>query len=266
MALKNLTENEMVEVSSAWVDPKRGRGAIEAHAVLAALLPNIEAVHAVLLTGDAPRGDEARDKLRAGLYEQAVALDHTHDRKGRGAFNLLGALADLSDDPAESESLLALRRTLFPDDNLAVLAASWKGEAGNARRVHEKVLGDKTHAAALKAIPLTGRRTLLDGVREFVGAGQRLGAVEDQRVALGEPTAGTDVRSGRFKARNRWIAIGNNLVRLVDDVLELDATARHALLGALEDVEARADARASARRHAEAAADSVKPDDGGVPG
>jgi hypothetical protein len=30
MAVKNLTDDEMVEVSSAWVDPQRGRGALEA--------------------------------------------------------------------------------------------------------------------------------------------------------------------------------------------------------------------------------------------
>jgi hypothetical protein len=263
MALKNLTDNEMVEVSSAWVDPKRGRGALEAHPLLAALLPSVEAAHAGLLAGDGPRGgDEARDKERAGLYAQGVALDQRHDRKGRGAFNLLSALADLSDDPSEAEALLSLRQAVFPEGNLSVLAASWKGEAGNARRVHDKVLGDKAHVAALKAVPLTGRRTLLDGVRDFVGAGQKLGVLEDQRVALGEPLASTDARSGRAKARNRWIAVGNNLVRLVDDLLELDATERHALLGALSDAEARADARALARRPVEDAGDPVKPIEG----
>jgi hypothetical protein len=185
MALKNLTENEMVEVSSAWLDPQRGGAALDAYPLLAALRPAVQRAHEGLLAGDGERGDAARDKERSGLYERGVALDQRHDRKGRGAFNLLGALADLSDDPAEAGSLLALQRALFPDGNLAVLAASWKGEAGNARRVRQQVLGDKATGAALKAIPTAGRRTLLDAVRDFVGAGEALGGVEDQRVALG---------------------------------------------------------------------------------
>ncbi len=258
MALKNLTDNEMLELSSAWIDPNRRRPALEAQPLLAAMLPSIEAAHAGLLAGDGPTGDDAREKERAALYEQGVTLDQRHDRKGRGAFTLLTALVDLSDDPAEAESLLALRHALFPDDNLAVLSASWKGEAGNARRVREKVLGDKALTALLKAIPLMGRHTLLDGVKDFVGAAEKLGAVEDRRVALEEP-ATPDARSGRVKARNRWIAVSNSLVHLVDDLLELEPTARRALLGATTDAEGKADARALGRRPAEVVAEPVKP-------
>ena len=260
MALKNLTENEMVEVSSAWLDPKRGGAALDAYPLLAALRPAVQRAHEGLLAGDGERGDAARDKERSGLYERGVALDQRHDRKGRGAFNLLGALADLSDDPAEAGSLLALQRALFPDGNLAVLAASWKGEAGNARRVRQQVLGDKATGAALKAIPTAGRRTLLDAVRDFVGAGEALGGVEDQRVALGGGAATEgDTRSSRARARNRWIAVGNSLVNIVDGLLELEGDERRALLGGLTDAAARADARALARRPAEVAADPVKP-------
>jgi hypothetical protein len=265
MALKNLTENEMIELSSAWLDPERAGGALATYPLLAALRPAIKLAHDGLLTGDGAPADATRDKERTRLYEQGVALDQRHDRKGRGVFNLLTALSDLTDDPGQAEVLLALRHALFPDDNLAVLAASWKGEAGNARRVREKVLGDKAASASLKAIPTNGKHTALDEVRAFVGAAEALGALEDQRAALGDAgTAGVDTRAARAKARNRWIAVGNSLVSLADDMLELDGDARRALLGGVSDAEKKADARALARRPVEAA--PVKPEGGTVEG
>lgn len=48
-------------------------------------------------------------------------------------------------------------------------------------------------------------------------------------------------------------------MNIVDGLLELEGDERRALLGGLTDAEARADARALARRPAEAAADPVKP-------
>ena len=44
MALKNLTENEMVEVSSAWLDPQRGGAALDAYPLLAALRSAVQGI------------------------------------------------------------------------------------------------------------------------------------------------------------------------------------------------------------------------------
>lgn len=264
MGLKNLTDGEMIDVSAAWLDPARTRPALEKHPLTAALLPSLEEAHTGLVADDAPPADDDRAKERARLYQQGVGLDQRHDRKGRGVFNLLTALADLTDDPDDAAGYLATRDAVFPEKNLTILAASWRSEAGNARRVHDNVLADRGHAAALRAIPLPGKGTLLDAARAFARAGLDLGVVEDQRVALEQPAATpSDARSGRVSARNRWITVANTLVRLVDEVLQLQGAARHAILGSVTAVEARADARALARRPSEPDApdDPAPPDD-----
>lgn len=248
--LKNLTDDEMIEASGAFLAKDRKRPLLERLPLLAAMLPSLEAAHEGLLASDGAPADDGHDAERARLYKEGVATDARHDRKGGGVFHLLTALSMLTDDADDAAALLALRRRLFPDDNLMVLKASWRGEAGNALRITTKVLVDREVTGALKAIPLGARRTLLDSVREFTEAGARLGEIEDQRdalqkaaVAQSEPAA-----PSRMSLRNRWVSVVGTMVQLVDDVLRLEGSARDQLLGALEAVEAKADARVLARR------------------
>lgn len=248
MALKNLTDNEMVALSAAWVDAKRARGLLEAQPMLAGLLPAIDEAHAALLAAGGAKTETAEERERAALYQECVALDQRHDRVGRGVFQLLGALADLSDDPDEAAALLATRTKLFPENSLAVLSATWKGQAGNAHRLKETVLSDPEIKAALKAIPLSNKRTLLDGARAFVDAGLELGRLDDRRTSLTDASVKADGRAQRGTARNRWIALGNTLVHLIDDVIGLTGAERHAVIGALVETEAKADARAASRQ------------------
>lgn len=249
MTLRNLNDGEMIEVSGAWIDARRGRHAFEAIPLLAALLPSVIEAHSGLVAAGAPKADDGREAERQKLYVEGTALDQRHDRKGRGVFNLLGALADLTDDPEEAARFAALQRAIFPDGTLSVLKASWRGEAGNALAVKERVLDDRDLSAALKAIPLPGRATLLDRTREFVDAGRKLGGIEDRRAVLNAPTTeATPTKSGTVSARNRWCSVVGTAVRLADDVLGLDATTRHALFGALDEVERKADARELGRR------------------
>lgn len=255
MTLRNLEDGEMIATTATWTDKARGRGVFETYPLLAAMLPSVDEAHDLLLTLEPAPGASDREQERTLLYQQGVVLDQRHDRKGRGVFNLLGALADLSDDADEAAQLLALRKRLFVDDNLKVLKATWSGEAGNAQRLHTHVLSDKEVTAALKAVPLPGKRTLLDGTKEFVTAGLQLGALEDKRTALAAPLseAATQAPSTTgAAARNRWISVVGTVVRLVDDVLRLPPAERHALLGGLDAAERKADARALARRGNEA--------------
>ncbi len=252
MTLKNLTDGEMIDVTGAWVDARRGRPAFEAIPLLAALLPSVLEVHTGMLGSRAPKTDDGREAERAKLYTDGVAMDQRHDRKGRGSFNLIGALIDLTDDPAEAEQLAALRTAIFPDGTLNVLKASWRGEAGNALSVKERVLDDRDKAAGLKAIPLPGKGTLLDRVREFVEAGRKLGAIEDRRAELNAPpTEPAPVKGSTIAARNRWCSVVGTAVHLADNVLGLDEKTRYSLFGVLDEVERKADARELARRPTE---------------
>lgn len=252
MTLKNLTDGEMIDVTGAWVDAKRGRPAFEAIPLLAALLPSVLEAHNGLVSADTPKVDDGREAQRQKLYADGVAMDQRHDRKGRGAFNLLGALIDMTDDPVEVEQFTAMRKALFPDGTLNVLKASWRGEAGNALSVKERVLDDRDKTAELKEIPLPGHKTLLDRVREFVEAGRKLGAIEDRRAELNAPTTeATPVKGNSFAARARWCSVVATAVHLADNVLGLDEKTRYTLFGALDDAERKADARELARRPAE---------------
>ena len=254
--LNTMTDDEMTEATGAFLAKDRKRPMLERYPLLAAMLPALTEAHEGVLVGEVARGDEAREAERARLYKEGVDTDARHDRKGAGVFHLVGALAMLTDDEERRAELLALRKRIFPDDNLAVLKASWRGEAGNALRLQNKVLSDDEVVASLKDIPIGERRTLHHAVREFVAAGTRLGALEDQRLALAqaedEPTV--TAPSSRMAARNRWVSVVGTMVTLVDDVLRLDAAARRELLGALEEAERKADVRAATRRANEAKA------------
>ncbi len=180
-------------------------------------------------------------------------------------FHLLGALAMLTDDEARRAELLALRKRIFPEDNLKVLKSSWRGEAGNAIKVQDRVLSHKETVASLKGIAIGEERTLHHAVREFVAAGEQLGVLEDERLALAqaadEPAA--EAPSSRMAARNRWVSVVGTVVTLVDDVLRLDAgAARQELLGALEEAERKADVRAATRRANEAKAAEPEGEEG----
>ena len=262
--LSVMTDDEMTEATGAFLAKDRKRPLLERYPLLAAMIPALTEAHEGVLAGDPPRGDEVREAERARLYKKGVDTDARHDRKGAGVFHLLGALAMLTDDEGRRVELLALRKRIFPEDNLTVLKASWRGEAGNALRLRDKVLSDAEVVASLKDIPIGEKRTLHHAVREFVAAGAQLGALEDQRLALAQAEDGPAVTapSTRTAARNRWVSVVGTMVSLVDDVLRLDAAARRELLGALEEAERKADVRAATRR-ANEAKDAAPADDGG---
>jgi hypothetical protein len=255
----------MIEATGAFLAKDRKRAQLERYPLLTAMVPALTEAHEGMLAGEKAREADEREAARARLYQEGVATDARHDRKGAGAFHLLGAMAMLTDDPARETELLDLRRKLFPEDNLKVLKTTWRGEAGNALRLREKVLCDEPAVATMRAIPTGDGRTLLDAVNDFVAAGERLGAIEDRRLALAPTDGPAPATSTRLTARNRWVNVVSTMVLLVDDVLRLDAAARAQLLGGLEEAERKADARAAARRAANAKADKKDEPDADAP-
>lgn len=265
--LNAMTDDEMTEATGAFLAQDRKRPMLERYPLLAAMLPSLTEAHEGMLASEAPRGDEAREAERAALYKKGVDLDARHDRKGAGVFHLLGALAMLTDDEARRAELLALRKRIFPEDNLKVLKSSWRGEAGNAIKVQDRVLSPKDAVASLKGIAIGEERTLHHAVREFVAAGKELGVLEDQRLALAQKDDEPgEAPSSRMAARNRWVSVVGTVVTLVDDVLRLDTGARQELLGALEEAERKADVRAATRRANEAKAAEPEGEEGAAGG
>jgi hypothetical protein len=199
MALKWLTAEEMVAISAAWVmADQAGRAAIEKTPLLAALLPNLEKVHAAIV---ALRSKEA-PRLRA-ISQKETEVDAKHDALVRGMVGTLTMLAPVSDD---REELLDIRDKLFPD-GLGHTKLSYRGEAGHVAVVAKQL--DDTMKARLKAIAVH-KKTMLDLALVWIEAGTQLGQLEEEKARLAEasPSLGAETHS----ARTAWIRLAKALM------------------------------------------------------
>jgi hypothetical protein len=235
MAYKDLSTPTMVTLTGAWLDAEQLRPAVEALPQAGALLPSLERAHDGLL-GTQRTGEKAVGALRI-LQEKEIALDDRHDRKAKGAFGVLGAFAELADDPADKAAYLALRGRLFPH-GVKVIQWSYVDEAGEAELVEQRLT--KEDRALLKALPVPGG-TLLDEHRARVKAALELGALEKERAALtAEAAADPAVSSGDVvRARNAWIRAVRAFVAVLG-LEEIDDAARERILLPLTKAEAKA--------------------------
>lgn len=248
MAEMNLTTEEMLGVSAAWIDPKRLRHSLEAIPLLAAMLPEIERAHSALARSMAVPRDVAKQRALSLLHERGVEADALHDRKARGVFKILDGLVDLADDPDEGVGYEVLRRLLFPTDDLSVAKASWKVEATHGGRLRALLAQRPEHVAALRAIPLP-RGSLYYETQQWLEAAAELACIEDERARVESATAPEDIPPGdTAAARDRWIAVAKALVSNTMVAGGVDDAARRTILGGYRDVEARADVRALQRR------------------
>ncbi|WP_438024055.1 hypothetical protein [Sorangium sp. So ce233] len=265
MGYRNLSPQAMVNISGPWLDPEQDRKAFTSLPLLAPLLPAVEEAHDRIRTTQR-LGSSLQQQSKA-LMERALALDATHDRKLRGAYNYLGALAEMTDDPAFAAAILDLRDRLAPA-GLKAISRSYGDQAGDAKLLRSRL--DDASEKLLKKLK-TPEGPLAQVVDAWVAAALELEKVEAQReqLALSAP-ANTDGATPRevLNARNAWIRV----VRAVETNLALEkaATAEIAerLLGRLRRESARADRRAR-KGGAEAAAepapagDAVRPIDAG---
>lgn len=251
MALKSLTLNEMVHVTQSMLHGESpARALLGGSALLEPLLPLLEAAHARVLAV-APRPEDPR---RAALAAEAVALDQVHDAVVGSLSRLLTALAELADD---GPRYLHLRDRLLPQGVAGATQLTFEGEAGYAARLRAR-LTDATRAelAAISA----GSRDLLAVVTDWLDAGDRLGELTRQQQALSlEGPAATPATV--HAARLEWIRAVNAL-RGLAPVAGLKDEELSVLFTSLEQLEAKADARAARRRAAQVGTEAAEADDG----
>lgn len=237
MALKNRSNETMIRLSAAWLDPKQeARREIERIAVLAALLPVIESAHADMVATHRVGGGSVAGAL-AGLTRQADELDQLHDRKARGIYHALTGMAELAEAPELRQSLLDLRDLLLPR-GLATTLIGYVAAAGNAQATAQRV-GEKEHAA-LKRVKTVEGRSLDDELHAMLDAGKRLGGLDAERAALERKDPGEVTKADAARARIRWIQAANALranFRLATNVPE-EAAAK--IFNPLDEAEARA--------------------------
>jgi len=240
MALRDLTTPTMVVISSAWLDPHAERPILEALPQASALLPSIDKAHKGLLHSQST-GTTANVEL-AALQQRAAGIDAIHDKKARGSYGLLTALAEIADDPVMAEKLLALRDILYPD-GLELVRWSYTDEAGDAKLVDKRLTAE--HKALLKEIPVLGG-TLFDVHMARVKAGKDLGEIEKERLALEHQAPDAPTPADAVRARNVWIRTTNALISMLELEENLSDGDRERLLAPLRRAEQKAARRGSA--------------------
>jgi hypothetical protein len=225
--LKDLSIQRMVQLTEPWLDPKRDRPKLEAHPSAKALLTKIDAAYQGLLSTQKQDATIAKEITR--IQNEQAALDIVHDRKLRGTFYLLTALAELSDDEEQEAALLEARDELTPY-GLSATQRTYAEQAGDIPLAKAR-LSAKSEAL-LKKVPVLGGKKLSSDVEAWFDAGKAIGALEEKRRALetGGKTGGGASRAEALRARNYWIKV----VRHLETSLDLDGadeSTTHAILG-----------------------------------
>jgi hypothetical protein len=180
----------------------------------------------------------------------------------RSIYRVAEGNAELAETPEEAAQLRALAARVLPL-GLDPGQQSWIGEAGSVVVLEGELAKDPSLPAALKKVPLAGKRTLLDAVNQLVRAGRRLGDIEARRVALraqlaaDAEAAATAPAVSAQAARGEWIATLTTLrSNLNTPKVAVPAALRAEILELVQEAERKADLRErrSSAREAEAKA------------
>lgn len=249
MALKRMSTEEMVAITSTWVDEAHpDRQAMAQVPALASLLPQVDAAHHGLHATHVVRPSLVRIKQ---IQDQQRELDVDHDDGLRGIWSYLWALVYFARTTEEKALYLRFLRLLLPD-GLAAVKKSYREEAGQAALAAGRLTADDR--AVLATLVLPGDRTLLDAVNQWLSLGAQLGVLDRERA--GEHAGDGPTPADALAARNAWI----RTVQTVIDVGALVAAENPAIQEIIARVEAAG--RVADRR----AGSGNQPDEPSVPG
>lgn len=239
MALKRLRTEEMVAITTTWVDPAHAdRQAMTRVPALAALLPAVEGAHRGLYATHHIGPSAARIKQ---IQAEQKVVDTLHDDVLRGIDAYLRAAIYFSGDPEERRQLEQLLALLMPEGLLSV-NKSYREEAGQAT-LAESRLSESDHAL-LQRLVLHDGRTLRDAVNQWLSLAAQLGTLDRERA--GEPTDGGPTLADALTARNRWIRTVQAVQCIAALVAEQDPAIRE-MLDRVEAAGRMADRRAGGR-------------------
>ncbi|WP_428267123.1 hypothetical protein [Haliangium sp.] len=238
MALRRLKTAEMVSLISSWVDDDHpDRQALRGVALMAALLPTIDAAYEVLIATHGARPSPGR---LARIQERQAAVDAVHDDLVRVIYHSLrAAIYDRRARDAH-QPLEALQAMLLPE-GLRMVQKSYREEAGHVAVVAEQ-LGD-SERALLASLPVSERRSLLDVVEQWIEEGMRLGALDRERSGGDEPRV---TPGAIMAARNQWIR-AMHIVRTNASLIAAEHPEIAGLIAHIDRAEAEAERRAAGR-------------------
>lgn len=228
MNLNVLSTNVMLAQSKQWLIDTAVRGPIDRHALGQAVLAEIGKVHQRLsLQAERRRQYEAALERLTRIIS---ATDLCHDRKARALHAALQGMIDAEDDPGVRELYLSVQTVLFPE-GLAIVTRSFTYEAGAAEALEKRMTPEIM--AQLEALSL-GTRTLASIYRDWVTAGNELGALVAERDRLfdrtgrGDAAEDVDMRA----ARVQWIQTVHTFLAALQ-LMELAPEERAAVLSPL---------------------------------
>lgn len=248
MALRNLSTEAMIALSDAWLDTKRpARKLLEQSELTMGLVPRLAAVHKQLVVSLRQGPPFALAATLAGIRQEQSVTDARHDRKARGIFMVLSGMAELAEEEGAAAQLVSLRDLLFPKGT-SIVTRSYIEEAGEAKLVLSR-LTEEAHRT-LESLPSLGKRTLADEVDAWIGAGERLGKLEQKRASAEAAMAATPASltpAMVSRARALWMRVVTALVNnlSLDDEPQPGVTEH--ILKPLEDAELKADRSSGAR-------------------
>jgi len=212
MALKRMRTEEMVAITSTWVDEAHpDRQAMAQEPALASLLPQADAAHAGLRRTHDAGPSTVRLKQ---IQDQQKVLDVEHDDVLRGIWSYLWALIYFARTDEERQIFMRLVELLLPE-GLTAVNKSYREEAGQSELAGSRLTdGDR---ALLQGLVLPDGRNLLDVVNHWLSLGAGLGALDRERS--GDITDDRPTHADAVLARNQWI----RTVQAMQDVAALVA-------------------------------------------
>lgn len=257
--LKHLNLDEMVGLTSPWVNDADTRATFLSIPEIAGLHPQLVELHGAL--GSARPVDPPRSPAMKTLLGRIAAVDVVHDALLRAVdggieCDRLCALALEHPDLARAEQAADATATLFPN-GLTIVNASIVAEAGNAERAAKRLAAEPALGEYLESIPVH-EGTVLALAKRWIATGKQLAKLERERAELAAKES-TQPRDSRALTRLRfeWI----RLVALVLGNLEASRSSAEAI-ETLRGPVLEASERAGRRYQAEAAAGGAASEDG----
>jgi hypothetical protein len=245
--LNVMTPDEMLPVTSSWIDPKGLRTVFLSIAEIAAQMPHVEEAHNALLAAAA--ANAGTDSAFVHAIEAAEkTVDKRFDHAARALMHLGICYREymLASDPPNTDE--ASHAQLVMSELLPLkgklLSMNYKAEAGATQVASTFLQGATDHQQLLSTMHITDKVSGLDLAHFWFDLGTKLDSLETEKTgAAASATKSVNMST----VRNDWIAI----VRTVADNLQhtkAPASAVEQILAPVNQAAALATQRIAARR------------------
>lgn len=213
--LDHLEIDEMVALTTSWVDATPTREAFLSVPEIAPLHSKIVQAHEALVAAKGQRAPQTELKT---LIEEETIIDARHDHLARGIYAALEAHVHflLGQDPPDfmrASACQQAQRKLFPT-GLSIVNASLLAESGNTARVGRMLRGqEKALSDFIATVPaVTAGKSLRDMVDAWIEAGTTLAELEHLRSSLAIKEGAMAANASPQGAKKAWNRIVSQIL------------------------------------------------------